>query len=415
MNPEWITCQIGAREHYAVARGFAATGALRALITDAWVPPGHWSGRARQSLRERYHPELAKARVIGWTPALIGFELAARMRKRSGWPMFISRNEWFQKRAVKALGSLAKAGFGTGNRRPVIFAYSYAALAPFRFARERGWNTILGQIDPAIVEERIVADICTRSPGLEPNWTPAPPAYWQSWREECRLADRVVVNSQWSKDALVQAGVEDGRVHIIPLAYEPEPEANAFVRAYPDRFSPTRPLRVLFLGQLNLRKGMDAIFAAMPGLLDQPIEWWFVGPLSASIPPDLKIHPKIKWFGPVPRSHAARFYRDADVFLFPTHSDGFGLTQLEAAAWHLPMICSRFCGSVVEQGKSGITLPEVTPRAISEALLFCVRNPNVLADYAKSSLSWSEFSLKANARRFESLANELPSRRTEKA
>jgi glycosyltransferase involved in cell wall biosynthesis len=34
--------------------------------------------------------------------------------------------------------------------------------------------------------------------------------------------------------------------------------------------------------------------------------------------------------------------------VFPTFSDGFGLTQLEAQAWILPIITTNFCGKLVE-------------------------------------------------------------------
>jgi glycosyltransferase involved in cell wall biosynthesis len=44
------------------------------------------------------------------------------------------------------------------------------------------------------------------------------------------------------------------------------------------------------------------------------------------------------------------FYERADLFLFPTLSDGFGLTNLEAQAWSLPIVASRFCGEVVRDG-----------------------------------------------------------------
>ena len=63
----------------------------------------------------------------------------------------------------------------------------------------------------------------------------------------------------------------------------------------------------------------------------------------------------VHWHGPRGET-AARFYREADVFLFPTLSDGFGLTQLEAQAWRLPVIASRFCGDVVQDGVNGLLL-----------------------------------------------------------
>ena len=70
--------------------------------------------------------------------------------------------------------------------------------------------------------------------------------------------------------------------------------------------------------------------------------------IQIAVPADLRDHPQVRWAGTVSREDTARYYRDADVFLFPTYSDGFGLTQLEAQAWKLPIIASVFCGAVVE-------------------------------------------------------------------
>ena len=71
-------------------------------------------------------------------------------------------------------------------------------------------------------------------------------------------------------------------------------------------------------------------------------------------------------------------YRGSDVFLFPTLSDGFGLTQLEALGHGLPVIASRHCGQVVEDRVSGLVLPEVSPEAIADAIMQLVRDPDVL-------------------------------------
>ena len=73
------------------------------------------------------------------------------------------------------------------------------------------------------------------------------------------------------------------------------------------------------------------------------------------------------------------------MFLFPTFSDGFGLTQLEAQAWKLPVITTPFCGEVVEYGRNGWILPEITPLSIAKTLRECLRDPSRLQ--AASDLS----------------------------
>ena len=115
-------------------------------------------------------------------------------------------------------------------------------------------------------------------------------------------------------------------------------------------------------------------------LRGEPIEFWFVGPIQISIPADLRDDPKVHWIGSVPHEGTARFYRDADIFLFPTFSDGFGLTQLEAQAWKLPLIATKFCGDVVEDGINGWLLPDITADRDCRDAATVLRGGDVLAE-----------------------------------
>ena len=95
-------------------------------------------------------------------------------------------------------------------------------------------------------------------------------------------------------------------------------------------------LRVTRLLQ-QLRKGIGPLLDAVRTLRGEPIEFLFVGPIQiSSIRRTCKMNAKCGGLVPTP-SRVGEFYRDADVFVFPTFSDGFGLTQLEAQAWKLPI------------------------------------------------------------------------------
>src|SRR5690606_12123115 len=78
-----LTFQLGAREHYAVPRMLDSQQRLRAVVTDAWAPPGSpWSrapGKLGARLRERFHPALDGARVESLTAQLIAFETLQRL------------------------------------------------------------------------------------------------------------------------------------------------------------------------------------------------------------------------------------------------------------------------------------------------------------------------------------------------
>ena len=101
----------------------------------------------------------------------------------------------------------------------------------------------------------------------------------------------------------------------------------------------------------------------------------------------------MRWVGAVPRSETASFYRHSDLFVFPTLSDGFGLTQLEAQAWQLPIIATKYCGNVVEHGRNGWLLPEPTGPAIAAAIRSCLAEPERLQEFAVNAAQSEQFGL----------------------
>lgn len=391
---DWLCCQLGAREHYAVPRALHRSSSLNSLLTDMWVCPGSWFARRKRNLRERFHLGLADARVYAFNTRALAFEAQSRLQRLTGWKLITARNRWFQRRTIAQLTNCAAR---RKNSTVSLFAYSYAANGLLDFARKHGWRTVLGQIDPGQPEERIVAKLYEENPAQRGHWQPAPPEYWQQWHQECALADCIVVNSLWSRDALVQESIPAKKIRVVPLAFEPTPETESFLRYYPKAFSTERPLRVLFLGQINLRKGVWPLLEAARLLRDEAVEFWFVGPIQVVVPEEVQREARIRWIGPVPRGEVAKYYREADVFIFPTFSDGFGLTQLEAQAWKLPVIASRFCGDVVQNGRNGIVLSEVSGTEIAKALYDFLQNPVRLADMATCSGAKSKFSLNSLA------------------
>jgi glycosyltransferase involved in cell wall biosynthesis len=116
------------------------------------------------------------------------------------------------------------------------------------------------------------------------------------------------------------------------------------------------------------------------------VDFTFAGPLGVKIPDEISQLSNVRFLGPVDKATVERLYRASDVFLFPTLSDGFGLTQLEALGHGLPVIASANCGRVVEDRVNGLVLPEVSPETIAQAIMDLIRERDLLAK------------LKANAR-----------------
>lgn len=369
----WICCQLGAREHYAVPRALFRRGELLALVTDAWASPGSpWTllpGDSGARLRERYSTDLAAADVHDFTASLVAHEASWRLQGVSGWLQTLARNEWFQQKAAAVIETMAPS-------EGVVFAHSYAALAILRAAKKRGLRTVLGQIDPGEKHLEVVRDVAKRWPEFGPALNEPPSEYFSNWIEECRLADRIVVNSEWSRDSVARAGVDVAKVRVVPLPFETESDAG-FARTYPKAFTADRPLRVLFVGSVAAFKGVPSLLDAIDHLGDAPIEIRFVGPMAATIPHRFMTDPRVRFTGAVSRSEVMSHYRNADVLVFPSHSDGFGMAQVEALGWRLPIIASRSSGRIVEDGVNGVLLPEVSAQAIANALLEVIK-PGVL-------------------------------------
>jgi len=356
--------------------------------------------------------------VKAFNSSLVLFEMLASARNSTGWPKILARNRWFQRKVVGALTSLAAEASAQaadiGHRTsdsPILLSYSYTALEPFRYARSQGWKTLLVQIDPGPEEERIVAEETAREPELAGKWHPAPAEYWALWREECKLADRIVVNSDWSREGLIRGGVPAEKISIIPLAYEKlsvgwrvEPR---LPRDYPDYFTAERPLRVLFLGLINLRKGVARLLEAAQILRGEPVEFWMVGPVEIANVSKVTDAGRVKWFGAVTRDQAAEFYRDADVLILPTLSDGFAITQLEAQAHGLPVIASKNCGRVVENGVNGSILDEPSAACIVHAVRDCLASPDRLEKLASASGVPDKFKIEALANQLQCLGTTL--------
>jgi len=380
-QPLTVLCaQIGARDHYAIARAFRHAGLLGGLLTDYWQEekpslPGAFFQRASG----RHHPDLDGIEIASCNMRTLWRGAGLRMRGATGWRAVIAHNNGFQKDALHHLRRMTK-DIEPGTR-VALFSYSYAARDLFLFARDQGWATLLGQIDPGPEEGRLVQELKTVHPDWQCTREQPPPGYYESWHKEATLADRIVVNSEWSAGALRRHGVDVTKIAVVPIPYDPPPNTPAR-NEYPAVFSAVRPLRLLFLGQVNLRKGICELIEAMGLLIGLPVELTIVGEPQVAVPPQLRALPSLRWTGPVPRGEASARFLDADVFILPTHSDGFGLTQLEALAHRLPVIVSQNCAHLVDDDVQGRVLPEVSAAAIANTLREILDNPPCLARWS---------------------------------
>ena len=393
MTTSWICSQIGSREHFIIPSILAENNRLELLLCDYWSRPGrlweHIPHTGFKKLKERSHPSISGTQVQDTGASRLIFDFRQKRNGASTWEQIFARNTWYQDWHLAKLNQ-PEILRNLKEKPGIFFSYSYAAGKLFQFFKELGWKLILGQIDPGKLEEDIVRDETAAFPEFGANWSPAPSRYWELWKDEVSLADLIWVNSDWSKEAMAKQGVPTDKVEVIPLAY---PQGSLTdPHKYPEAFSEERPLRLLFLGQINVRKGVHLLLQAMQTIPQAPVELHFVGPIHMTIPDTMK-ESRIQFHGAVSRQETQNHFKSSDAFILPTLSDGFAITQLEAQAYQLPLICSKFCAPVIKEDENGLLLEDLRPQTIAKAIQWCIENPLTLQRWSANSKVNKEFSL----------------------
>ena len=360
--------------------------------------------RARR-LTSRFHEELSDAEVYSFNGTSVLDALRQRIsRSPDAYSGFLRTGSRFSRQV--RLGMRRRKDQHWENT--VFFGYDTGFLEAAAWAKDRGAACVVCQMDPSQVEVEMVREEALRWPG----WSNAPvivPDEYFAWRKaEWALADAVIVNSRWTQEALLKQGVPAEKITIIPLAYE-APE-NQVLPARPSRDQEL--LKVLFLGQVNLRKGIQYLVEAAKALKGMPIQIDVVGPISIADQQVVTAPANMRFHGAVSRDRVQEFYQNADVFVLPTISDGFALTQLEAMAHGLPVITTPNCGEVVTDGVDGFIVPARNAAALEKAIQTLVEDPERLeAMREAATAAVQRLSLEQLDKNLRQLENRLPLKR----
>jgi glycosyltransferase involved in cell wall biosynthesis len=376
--PTWLCSQIGAREHYAIPNALHQQGRLAGLVTDWYAP----HAKALQWVIKRWPAALAARSEMIPDGLVRAFPLKSLFWKR-------------KIRRLSAQGQIYEAFLqtdaaftaATANLKlpahDIFFGYSYASLEMLIAEKKRGVLTVLDQIDPSALEFRLVAEEMSRFPGLAGAPPEFPAKYYERNEREWEAADRIVVNSAFCRDALIQQGVNPAKLLVVPLCYEPKGETP---KTGAKHQKPGEKLRILFLGQVILRKGIQYLLEAARILEKENVHFDIVGPLGISAEAVAAAPRNVTFHGRATRDQAATWYRQADLFVLPTLSDGFAITQLEAMSYGLPVITTPCCGEVVSDSVDGFIVPSRNAAALAQKLERYLTQPEIVPAHSASAL-----------------------------
>jgi len=196
-------------------------------------------------------------------------------------------------------------------------------------------------------------------------------------QHEIDLAQYHIVASTFSKKALLFSGVNEEKIFTVPYGVS----LDKFI---PSEKNNDEKLSLLFVGEVNQRKGIYQILEAAKKIHNPNIEFHVVG-YGIQFNEELykEYEDCVIFHGPMFSTDLQMIYSSCDVFLFPVMGEGFGLVVLEALSAGLPVICSRNCvgSDVIVDGINGFLIDSCDTEALQQKILWFYNNRNQLPQY----------------------------------
>ncbi len=188
-------------------------------------------------------------------------------------------------------------------------------------------------------------------------------------RLERRLLARAAGFLPWSglaAHSLAQEyGIEKERIHQLPPSVAPQPDR----RQWPGNARP----RIFFLGGDFKRKGGPALLESYRRFLADQFDFHVMTQTTLAPVPGVVFHRGIAAHTPEWR----RCWQEADVFVFPSTLETFGIVLLEALAFQVPVVSSDAGAAreILDDGRAGLLLSAVTPESIASAVKQVMDDP----------------------------------------
>ncbi|MBD1895370.1 glycosyltransferase family 4 protein [Coleofasciculus sp. FACHB-129] len=211
-----------------------------------------------------------------------------------------------------------------------------------------------------------------------------------------KFTDAFIANSNDGKKYLYKViGAEKRRIftktYLVP---EPQALRERLEAAKPSELKLKRPF-FLFVGQVISRKGIKSLLEACSLLTSQGYsDYSLVIIGDGAQREELEVFVKnnnlterVTWTGWLDYGQLGAYFQDADVFVFPTFEDVWGMVVLEAMVFGKPILCSKGAGAyeMVIEGENGYLFESQNPEEIAEGMRRFIDNPELAASMGEKS------------------------------
>jgi glycosyltransferase involved in cell wall biosynthesis len=229
--------------------------------------------------------------------------------------------------------------------------------------------------------------------------SPSSTIRYQARRFMALLTDAFVVNSKAGKSYLLDVlQVKPERVFTKPFLV-PSLKAllhNAETLDLKEKFQATNPI-FLFVGQIVPRKGLKTLLEACFTLKSKGYTNYTLlvvgdGEQRQELEVyarDSNLDMQVKWVGNVAYGQLGSYFQQADIFVFPTYDDIWGMVLVEAMAFGKPVICSKGGGAVemVAEDKNGFIFDPGNSEKLAESMCKFLDTKMLIKTMSDNSIS----------------------------
>lgn len=199
--------------------------------------------------------------------------------------------------------------------------------------------------------------------------------------QEYEESDIILVPSSVVYQSFVDRGISPQRLRKVPYGVSLT------------QFRPVRKeddvFRVLYVGVLNLRKGIPYLLEAVAPLRLPRFEVWLIGMPYSDCRPFLREYEgTYRHLGYLPRESLYWYYSQASVFVLASVEEGLATVMPQAMACGLPVVATDRTGAddLFTDGVEGFIVPARDPAAIRDRILQLYRCPDLREEMSRAAL-----------------------------
>lgn len=210
-------------------------------------------------------------------------------------------------------------------------------------------------------------------------------------RLEYELADFILVISSKMKSSLLKAGISPKKIGSVRLGIN-----HSLFHPKASKKTDNEVFKLIYVGNLSEAKGVSFLLKLMERLVDLPISLTLIGSNANSFRSSNHL-PNIFFGGIMDQQSIANNLCNADVFVFPSYLDSWGMAVVEAMACGLPVIISEHAGaSELIDNKTGFILPVIEDQWIMAIFSLFFNNKvrkdmGLQATIKVASLNWEKY------------------------